>query len=69
MKVEVQWQKKPNENIWQTNNIPTIGTYVVLKAPSGSWVAIRNGEWTTLREDSLERIKKAVENVVKAVMI
>lgn len=68
-RVEVHWYKAPNENIWGTSDIPSIGKYVVFKSPAGSWVAIRNGEQTTLREDSLEQIKKAVENVIKAVMI
>lgn len=43
------------------------GRYVVRRISQHiSWSAFRNGEPTCLQEDSLEGIKKSVENVILA---
>lgn len=61
----VHWSRHNDE--WYCN-VEGIGQYRVKKVHrSGTWTAIRNGEPTAMHEDSLGAIKKAVENVIRAV--
>lgn len=69
MKHQIKWNLSPGQfNAWFTD-IPGIARYEVKKVHrTNTWVAYRNGEPTSLKEDSLQSIKKAVENVIMAVM-
>lgn len=69
MKHSIKWQRASGRRgVWFTE-APRIGRYVVCKKHrSGTWIALRNGEPTSLHESSLSAIKLAVENVIKAVL-
>lgn len=65
----IRWEKAPYQRNVYVTDVPGIGRYLVKRVPrSSTWIAMRNGEPTALREDTLEAIQQSVENVIRAVV-